>query len=198
MTDIHIKGLRLNAVTGPKVTAPAVSPDTLRELVHPYYGFLQTYTLQGLSTSWHGQLKNIGMQYSIPFSMLLPPRVTEMLQLNNDDTIILKPSLLSEARTIYYREIGGDEKLINRLPELYPGMEIGNPIIQYNLGGIAIELVQWAPEGAFFGPHTQLIKTEGTPQLEYTPENQASEVVIHDDTNHNHLTQENHEPDSNN
>lgn len=196
MTDIHEKGIRLNAVTGPKVNAPAVSPDTLRELAHPYYGFLQTYTLHGESTSWHGQLKNIGMQYSIPFTILLPPGVTELLQLHNDDTIILKPSLLSEARTIYYRKLTRDEDQINRLPEIHLGMEIGS-LIDYRLGTIAIELTQWEPEGCFIGPGTQLIETHGTPQINYTPENQAVEVFTDIEDNQNPI-QQIHENDSTN
>jgi len=184
MTDIHTKGLRLNAVTGPRVNAPAVSPDTLRDLGHPYYGFLQTYTLQSESTSWHGQLKNIGMQYSIPFSILLPPKVTELLQIHNDDTIILKPSILSEARTIYYKKLAADEKQISMLPELHPGMEIEGQL-DYRLGSIAIQLVQWEPEGCYIGPGTQFIEAQGAPQLDYTPENQAAEVVtdVEDTTN---------------
>lgn len=196
MTDIHEKGIRLNAVTGPKVNAPAVSPDTLRELAHPYYGFLQTYTLHGESMSWHGQLKNIGMQYSIPFTILLPPGVTELLQLHNDDTIILKPCLLSEARAIYYKKITVDASLLNALPSLQLGMEIGENT-QFKMGGIAIELLQWAPEGCFFGPGTEMIETLRQPGLTFTPENQACEVVTNIDDNNN-LTQENYEHDSTN
>lgn len=196
MNEIGKRGLRLNAVTGPQLHAPAVSPDTLKELVNPYYGFLQTYSLIGDSSTWHGQLKNIGMQYSIPFSILLPPRVTEMLQLNNDDTIILKPCLLSEARTIHYKKLAGEADLLDRLPELQLGMEIGDPT-QYLLGGVAIELLQWAPEGCFFGPGTEMIETQSQPGLTFTPENQACEVVT-DIDNNNNLTQENNENDSTN
>jgi|GEM_PF-4100098 len=196
MNDIIKKGLRLNAVTGPNVKVPAVSPDTLRELNHPYFGFLQTYNLQGKSANWHGQLKNIGMQYSIPFSILMPPRVTEMLQLNNDDTIILKPSLLSEARTIYYRKLTLDQNLLTRLPELQMGMEVGTST-QYKLGGTAIELIEWAPEGCFYGPGTKFIETEGISRLDFTPENLIEEVYIDlDDTNQN-LSQENNDNNNN-
>jgi len=175
MNDIHLIGLRLNSVTGSTVKTPAVSPDTLRELAHPYYGFLQTYSLSGESTSWHGQLKNIRMQYSIPFSIVLPPRITEMLQLDNDDTIILKSSHLSEARNIYYKRLNRDLELVKELPELHPGMEIGKSML-CTRDGIAIELIQWEPEGCFFGPERELIETKGTPKLKYSSINQIAEV----------------------
>lgn len=190
MTDIHKKGLRLNAVTGPNIPAPAVNPDTLRELVDPYYGFLQTYELQSSSSSWHGRLKNIGLQYSTPNSILLPPSVTEQLQLNNDDIITLKPSQLSEARTLHYSRFTGDQELINKLPALHQGMEIGE-YTRCTLNGIAIELNRWEPEGCYLGPGTQLIETEGIPRLEFTPENRVAEVYIEPDDQPINLTQEN-------
>lgn len=184
MNDIHEKCLNLNAVTGEHVNAPAVSPDTLRELAHPYFGFLQTYSLFGKANNWHGQLKNIGMQYSIPFSILLPPHITEMLQLNNDDTIILKPSLISEARIIYFKRIAGDKNQLNSLPELILGMEIDN-ITECKYDGIPIEIVEWAPEGCFYGPGTDLVETEGIARYDFTPENQSSKVYTDIEDNNN-------------
>tara|TARA_R110001599_G_scaffold150929_4_gene335437 strand:+ start:63257 stop:63853 length:597 start_codon:yes stop_codon:yes gene_type:complete len=176
MNETIRKGLRLNAVTGPKVTNPAVSPDTLRELDHEYYGFLQIYTLKSNKGVWHGQLSNIGMQYTIPFAILMPPSLTEHLQLNNNDTIVLNPSPLSEAYSLYYtviREVTPEDET---LPLLFRGAEIGEHT-RYLFHGQVIDLLTWEPEGCFYGPGTTMIKTDHVPSLSFTPENQAEQVV---------------------
>lgn len=176
MNETIKKGLRLNAVTGPRVTTPAVSPDTLRELDHEYYGFLQIYTLKSKNGVWHGQLSNIGMQYTIPFAILMPPFLTERLQLNNNDTIVLKPSTLSEAYSIHYNVIGEATPEDETLPHLYRGAEIGE-YTRFLFHGQVIDLLKWEPEGCFYGQGTTMIKTDQVPSLSFTPENQAEEVV---------------------
>jgi hypothetical protein len=176
MNETIKKGLRLNAVTGPRVTNPAVSPDTLRELDHEYYGFLQLYTLKSKKGVWHGQLSNIGMQYTIPYAILMPPSLTEHLQLNNNDTIVLKPSLLSEAYSIHFKVIREVTPEDDILPHLYVGAEIGEHT-RYLFQGQVIDLLKWEPEGCFYGPGTAMIKTDHAPSLSFTPENQAEDVV---------------------
>lgn len=176
MSDILERGLRLNTVTGPKVNNPAVSPDTLRELEDVYYGFLQVYTLKSAQGTWHGQLSNIGMQYTIPFSILMPPNLTEVLGLNNEDSIILTPSLLSEAHTIHFQVIGEPTEMDAHLPELHEGAEIGVHT-RYNYQERVIELLKWEPEGCFFGPGTTMIHTDHVPHFSFSPENQAEDVV---------------------
>lgn len=176
MNETIKKGLRLNNATGPKITNPAVSPDTLRELDNEYYGFLQIYTLKSNKGVWHGQLSNIGMQYTIPFAILMPPSLTEHLQLNNNDTIVLRPSPLSEAYAIHYSVIGELTPQDESLPHLYSGAEIGEHT-RYQFLGQVIELLTWEPEGCFYGPGTTMIITDHVPSLSFTPENQAEEVV---------------------
>ena len=191
MPDIILtKGLRLNAVTGHKVHAPSVSPDTLRELINPYYGFLQTYSLEGDTITWHGQLLNIGLQYPRPNSIILPPSVTEMLRLNNTDSLILKPSPLSEARTITYKVLPVNENQTSNLSKLLFGMQVGLET-QYNYNDMAIELVSWEPEGCYLGSNTKLIVYNGENRICYTPESQACDVVTDVcDQDNNNLTQE--------
>lgn len=176
MNNITTRGLRLNAVTGPKVTNPAVSPDTLRELNHQYYGFLQVYTIESSSGYWHGHLSNIGMQYTVPFSILLPPSLTERLQLNNNDTIILKPSNLSEAYSIHYKVIKEVAPEDETIPHLYSGAQIAD-VTRFLYKGQVIDLLKWQPEGCFLGPGTTLIQTDQIPGISFSPENRAQDVV---------------------
>ena len=184
------KGLRLNAVTGPKVHKPALSPDTLKGFSHNYYGFTQIYEIESNTQTLHYELANIGMQYTIPNSILLPPQVTECLGLNNDDVIILRPSELSEARIVHYRLI---DPTIQNLPVLQQGLEL-NKIYRFNLNGQPIELLSWEPEGCFYGPNTVLVESDEAPEYTFKPENIADEVVTGlEDQTHQTIKEEYHE-----
>ncbi len=176
MNDTIKKGLLLNAVTGPKVTSPAVSPDTLREIRDPYYGFLQIYQLKTKNGEWHGHLKNIGMQYPIPYSVLLPPWLTMKLGLNNNDRVTLHPSKLNEAHTVYYRQLSEQEEQAMQypLPTLYLGRPLG-PEFRFLFNGMSIELVQWEPEGSFIGPNSNMIQGDPT-EPSFSLEEEAMDV----------------------
>lgn len=177
MSITENKSLRLNAITGPTIDSPAMSPDTLRELEDPYFGFLQTYTLSGNGVEWHGRLRNIGMQYLVPLSILLPPNITEMLKLRNRDMLSLSPCLLSEARELQYVRKEVDDTTLSRLPKLCKGMELGKELTVV-LKGHAIELQAWAPEGSYYGESTQLIEASSDEHIHFTPESLASEVIL--------------------
>ena len=172
--------VRLNSLTGPRVKAPAVSPDTLRELCDPFSGFFQIYCLESGKARWHGHLKNIGMQYTIPFTVILPPQVTEMLGLNNDDQVRLFQSDLSEARTVYYRQMPADTNPDFELPELMLGSELIETNLDFTYQGTHICLMEWVPESSFIGPGTQILETDSNNPVDFIPENNVEEVFTDD------------------
>lgn len=148
--------LRLNTITGPKVTAPAISPETLRELNHPCYNFLHTYCIESRSKRWHGRLKNIGLQLPVNDTVVLPPAVAEMLDLYNDDIAKIYPSDLSEARLLLYETLPADEADPTDLPYLQHGVEL-TKAGQFNRSGMAIRLLSWEPARCYVGPNTEII-----------------------------------------
>jgi len=154
------KKLWLNAITGPKVTAPAVSPEVLQGFGDPQYGFFNTYCIKNQDRAWHGTLKNIGLQFPIPNTVILPPQVAEMLGLYNDDRATLMLSPLSEATVVCYRKKVLDKSLIEQLPVFATGIELSGNQLDYNMTGTAISLVAWEPENCFFGLHTELVEVD--------------------------------------
>ena len=154
--------LRLNTITGPKVTAPAVSPETLRELNHPYYNFLHTYCIESRSNRWHGQLKNIGFQLPINDTVVLPPVIAEMLKLYNDDVAKIYPSDLSEANILLYEKLSADEADPDKLPNLQHGVEITENNLEFNRSGVPIRLISWEPVRCYVGPNTEIVDVKNT------------------------------------
>ena len=154
--------LRLNTITGPKVSAPAVSPETLRELNHPYYNFLHTYCIESHSNRWHGMLKNIGFQLPINDIVILPPVVAEMLKLYNDDVAKIYPSDLSEASILQYETLGANEADPDKLPKLQQGVELNEKILEFNQSGVPIRLISWEPSRCYLGPNTEIVDVKNT------------------------------------
>lgn len=148
--------LRLNTITGPKVSAPAISPETLRELNHPCYNFLHTYCIESRSKSWHGRLKNIGLQLPVNDTVVLPPAVAEMLELYNDDVAKIYPSDLIEARLLLYETLRADEADPVDLPHLQHGVELTETGL-FNRSGVAIRLLSWEPSRCYLGPNTEIV-----------------------------------------
>lgn len=180
MKNSRLEKLQVNALTGPKVKAPAVSPDTLREMCDPFSGYFQVYCLESRKAKWHGHLKNIGMQYTIPLTVILPPQVTEMLGLNNDDHVELYQSSLSEARTVYFRRMADTANPDLELPELMMGSELFEDNLDFTYQGAQICLEYWEPEFSFIGPGTQIIESNGSNPADFMPENDVNSVFTDD------------------
>jgi len=149
--------LWLNTITGLKVTAPAISPETLRELNHPYYNFLHTYCLESRTSRWHGRLKNIGMQLPIHDTVVLPPAIIEMLELYNDDIAKIYPSDLSEATMLCYKKLNTDKVDPEKLPKFQNGIELTAERVEFNKSGVPIRLHSWEPAFCYLGPNTQIV-----------------------------------------
>lgn len=171
------KQLLLNAITGPKVTAPAVAPEVLQGFMDPGYGFFNSYCLKGHSRAWHGHLKNIGLQFSIPNTILLPPQVAEMLGLYNDDRATLTLSPLREANVVYFRTQVFDKAHTEKLPVFATGIELNGDQLDYNMTGTAITLVAWEPEDCFVGPNTELVEVDSDDVYGQHFEESADSVV---------------------
>jgi hypothetical protein len=169
--------LMLNAITGPKVTAPAVCPEVLQGFLDPQYGFFKTYCIESESSAWHGHLKNIGLQFKIPNTILLPPQVAEMLSLYNDDRATLGLSPLSEAHAVYYRKKVVDKSIIDELPVFRTGFELNGKQLDFNMSGTAISLLGWEPEGSFISPHTELVEIDSLSAINHNEGNIGSVVT---------------------
>ena len=180
MYNSNLEKLQVNSLTGPKVKAPAVSPDTLREMCDPFSGYFQVYCLESKKAKWHGHLKNIGMQYTIPLTVILPAQVTEMLGLDNDDHVEMYQSSLSEAHTVYYRRLADSVKPDLELPELMMGSELLEDNLDFTYQGAHICLQYWEPEFSFIGPGTQIIESKGSNPADFMPENDVNSVFTDD------------------
>jgi hypothetical protein len=154
MENIYEKSITVNAITGPKVSGPAVSPETLLEFQHPYFSFLLNYTITGKDSKWHGQLKNIGRQFNYPDSILCPIEITEYLGLSNIDTVEISLCMISEARIITYRKIRKKS-----LSSLKYGIEIKTGD-SFEYEGQAIEILKTEPSTSFYSPSTLIIEDE--------------------------------------
>lgn len=171
------KQLYLNAITGPNVTAPAVSPEVLQGFMDPQYGFFNTYCVKNQDRAWHGTLKNIGLQFPIPNTVILPPEVAEMLGLYNDDRATLTLSPLSEAHVVYFRKRVLDKDQIEQLPVFATGIELNGDQLDFNMTGTAITLVGWQPEGSFISPNTELVETDST-QIDSPNYDESADSVV--------------------
>lgn len=169
--------LMLNTITGPKVTAPAISPETLRDLNHPYYNFLHVYCLESQTNRWHGRLKNIGLQLAVHDTVVLPPNVAEMLGLYNDDVVRVYPSDLSEATIVFYEPLSIDEVAIEMLPNLQLGTELRAEAPNFNLSGAPIRLTNWEPMLSYLGPNTEIVNVADVSTQSHSANPQAEHVV---------------------
>jgi len=181
--------LRLNTITGPKVTAPAVSPETLRELNHPCYNFLHTYCIESRSNRWHGRLKNIGFQLPINDTVVLPPVVAEMLKLYNDDIAKIYPSNLSEASIILYETLNADETDPDSLSHLQNGVELTEKSLEFNRSGVPIRILSWEPANCYVGPNTEIVDVKNTDVS--SSGNHYADDVITDEPSDNKQIEEN-------
>lgn len=121
--------------------------------------------------------KNIGLQFPIPNTVILPPEVAEMLGLYNDDRATLTLSPLSEAHVVYFRKRVLDKDQIEQLPVFATGIELNGDQLDFNMTGTAITLVGWQPEGSFISPNTELVETDST-QVDSPNYDESADSVV--------------------
>ena len=165
----------LNTVTAPSISGPAVSPETLRNFHDPRYGFFQNYHLRSRSGSWFGQLKNMGFQYPVPNTLLLPPSLAEQLGLDNEDAMELMPAHLGEVSVAYFTPIEDPSLDVTALITLKHGSELCQGGV-YLYKDTPIEVVESLPVHGFIGSYTELLPWDSTQYADPTPLQFAAKV----------------------
>jgi len=175
MKPLQKQAIVLHTVTAPLLSAPAVSPETLRNFNDPRFGFFQNYHIRSRSGSWYGTLDNIGLQYPISSTLLLPAELTERLGLDNEDAVELMPSPIGELVHVYYRAIPDPSLNLNTLEEIANGSKLQcNSWYLYE--GNPVEIVDCLPLYGFISEQTHL-ETWNTDQfIEPTPIQLASNI----------------------
>jgi len=169
--------ITLNAITGPRVTAPAVAPEILKELFHPYFNFLHIYCIEKSGKRWHGRIKNIGLQLPIHDTIVLPPDVMEMLGLYNDDIVKLSPSDYSEATHVHYEKLFSDAADLTVMPPLTAGTEFNSSQKRFSLSGKPIHIHRWAPEKSYFGENTVMIDVNSASSDAPSTHDYAADII---------------------
>jgi hypothetical protein len=169
--------ITLNAITGPRVTAPAVAPEILKGLFHPYFNFLHTYCIEKSGKRWHGRIKNVGLQIPIHDTIVLPPDVMEMLGLYNDDIVKLSPSNYSEATHVHYEKLNADSADPAGMPPLTAGTEFNSSQTRFSLSGKPIRIHGWDPEKSYFGENTVMIDIKSASSDAPSTHDYAADII---------------------
>jgi hypothetical protein len=169
--------IRVRTITNTSCVKPSTTPDTLLEFKNLNYSFLQYYRIHGEVVDWYGRLENLGTIISTPLTLICPPELTELLGINNYDTISLSLADIPPLRVV-------------NLQSIKPANSVGSKNYLELTAGLK------AAKGDFFvykGHLTTVIHSKPTTGF-ITPDTHIDDDVIEAETTTNQLLPEaNHE-----
>lgn len=101
----RVNKIRVRAISDASIIHPSITPDTLLEFTDLNHSFLQYYCIHGVEVDWYGRLENLGTLISTPLTLICPPELTEILGINNFDTVSLSLAAIPPLKQVSLRAI---------------------------------------------------------------------------------------------
>ncbi|MAO65393.1 MAG: hypothetical protein CL666_10375 [Balneola sp.] len=134
---------------------PSITPDTLLEFTDLNHSFLQYYCIHGEEVDWYGRLGNLGTFISTPLTLLCPPELTEILGINNFDTVSLSLAAIPPLKVINLQSIKPASLDSNKHLEFTTGLKAskGDSFIYK---GHLVTITSGQPATGFITPSTHI------------------------------------------
>lgn len=147
--------IMVRAVSKASCSRPAVTPDTLLEFNDVNHSFLQYYCIHGNKLNWYGRLQNLGLTTSTPLILHCPPEITEILGIDNLDTVSISLAEISPARSITLKCLHPLSKAKKEHAPFQRGLEVkeGNT---FTFKGHVVKVVESIPSPGFLTDQTLL------------------------------------------
>ncbi|MEQ9091402.1 MAG: hypothetical protein RIE52_09950 [Balneola sp.] len=101
----RVNKIRFRAISDASCIQPSVTTDTLLEFTDLNYSFLQYYRIHGEGVDWYGRLENLGPLISTPLLLKCPPELTELLGIDNFDTVSVSLADIPPLRAVQLQSI---------------------------------------------------------------------------------------------
>jgi hypothetical protein len=118
------------------------------EFNDPNYSFLQYYCIHGKNLNWYGRLQNLGLTTSSPLILHSPPEVTEILGIDNLDTVSISLAEISPARSVTLKCLHPLSKAKKEHAPFQKGIEVKEGLT-FTFKGHVVKVMESIPSPGF-------------------------------------------------